>query len=77
MRAEVGYQFILYIQIVIAAFTGVGSITNYSKLQGEAGRIFELIRKLTTIGEQEKARGEASFVQGDRIKFEAVDIPRC
>jgi ABC-type uncharacterized transport system fused permease/ATPase subunit len=74
VRAEVGYQFILYIQVVIAALYGSGALTEYFKLGGEAGRIYELMHTLDFLGQKQAEQGQAFFKRGNAIAFEDADI---
>ena len=74
VRAEVGYQFVLYLQVVSAASEGSSAVTEYGKLQGEAGRLLELMHALDRVGAAQERQGEASFKAGNAIAFEGVDV---
>ena len=73
-RAEVGYQFVLYLQVVFCAMTGVGVLTEYNKLQGPSERVTKLIDTLDKIDARESAQSGKAFKSGETIKFEDVDI---
>lgn len=74
VRADVGYKFVLYTQVVVSALKGSRAMTEYGKLRGECGRIYELVRVLDEIERREVSSMSTTFVRDDRIAFDNVDV---
>jgi hypothetical protein len=74
IRADVGYQFVLFIQMM----TSVGSIVKifdgYKRLTGNATRFVELREVLRQIAADESRAEASSIREGDSIKFEHVMV---
>jgi ATP-binding cassette subfamily D (ALD) protein 3 len=74
VRAEVGYQFILFIQVMYSAAMGNRLYTAYNKIQGPAFRIVELFQTLKDVSKNDSVAENANFKDGNCIAFKNVDI---
>ena len=75
LRAEVGYQFVLFIQVMYSAAMGQRVSTAFNKIHGPAERIVELFQALRTVDDKQASETSASFKNDpNRIAFDAVDI---
>ena len=74
VRAEVGYQFILFIQVMYSAAMGNRMFTAYNKIQGPASRIVELFQALKGVTKRDAAEQDANFKDDNCIAFESVDV---
>ena len=67
VRADVGYKFVLFTQVVLAALKGSRALSNYNKLRSESGRIYELVQVLNRISKRNE--NPDTFRKGDSIEF--------
>jgi ABC-type uncharacterized transport system fused permease/ATPase subunit len=74
IRADAGYQFILFIQVMYSASYGQRVLTAFNKIQGPARRIVELFGALKTVTKRQASEKIASFKNGNKIAFKDVDI---
>jgi len=74
VRAEVGYQFILFSQVMYSAAMGNRMFTAYNKIQGPAFRIVELLQALKDVTKRDAAEQDANFKDNNCIAFEKVDV---
>jgi ABC-type uncharacterized transport system fused permease/ATPase subunit len=63
---------VLYTQVVLAALKGSRALSNYNKLRGESGRIYELVQVLNRISK--RTENPDTFRKGDSIEFRNVDV---
>ena len=73
LRADVGYQFILFIQIMSAVGNMVGIQQGYKRLTGNASRFVELRKHLAEIRDKESTKS-SKVVESNSIKFEHVMV---
>ena len=74
LRGDIGHQFVLFVQSMIAAGTTAKMLAQIPRVSGSAARVKQLMKQLSEIPTEEEHRAKQRIKTADRIEFDKVDI---
>ena len=73
-RGTLNYQFMLCLQVLVAAWNLSQQMMELNKIEGEGSRIRKLIGVLDKLTATDFSSGGEHFASGDRLAFDSVDV---
>ena len=74
LRGDIGHQFVLFVQSMIAAGTTAKMLAQIPRVSGAAQRVKSLVELLNTLPSEDELKAQNKVLIADRIEFADVDI---